>query len=48
MKEAWKALLRAIRDLLRWIARLALKPLVKALKAIGELCVEWSQELEKI
>lgn len=48
MKDAWKALLKAIRDLLRWVARLALKPLVKALKAIGELCSEWSDELGKI
>lgn len=48
MKEAWKAVLRAIRDLVRWIARLALKPLVKALKMIGELCSEWAIELEKI
>lgn len=48
MKEAWKALLRATRDFLRWVARLILKPLVKALRAIGELCVEWSDELAKI
>ncbi len=55
MIEAWKAMLRAIRDVIRWVARQALKPIVKALKALGdlfkttgELFSEWSVELEKI
>lgn len=48
MKEAWKAFLRAMRDFIRGIISFALKPLVKALKAVGECCIEWAESLGKI
>lgn len=48
MKEAWKALLRAIRDILRWALRIVVIPVIGALDGLGSASNRMADELRKI